>query len=98
MNKRISTNPHCFISVVGPAGSGKTRLIGRMICNQEKIFRPVLTKYYTFFKHYLQQDRQFVAECLSNKIYLQLIQGLEWNAAEREQILKQRTLVVIDDL
>ena len=39
MIKRISTQPHCFISVVDPAGSGKTKLIGRMIANQEKILR-----------------------------------------------------------
>ena len=98
MNKRISTNPHCFISVVGPAGSGKTQLIGRMICNQEKIFRPVFDKILYVYKHYQQPDRQLEAECLANKVDLQLNQGLEWNAVERGEILKQRTLVVIDDL
>ena len=98
MNKRISTNPHCFISVVGPAGSGKTQLIGRMICNQEKIFRPVFDKILYFYKHYQQPYRQLEAECLANKVDLQLNQGLEWNAIERGEILKQRTLVVIDDL
>ena len=77
MNKRIKTNPHCFISVVGPAGSGKTRLIGRMICNQEKIFRPVFDKMLYIFKHYQQPHRQLEAECLAKKVDLQLIQGLE---------------------
>ena len=98
MNKRISTSPHCFISVVGPAGSGKTQLIGRMICNQEKMFRPVFDKILYFYKHYQQAYKKLEAECLVKNIHLELIQGLEWNAVERGEILKQRTLVVLDDL
>ena len=30
--------------------------------------------------------------------HLELFQGLEWNAVQRGEILKQRTLVVLDDL
>ena len=52
MNKRISTQPHCFVSVVGPAGSGKTRLIGRMIVNQAKNFSPSFEKIIYFYNHY----------------------------------------------
>ena len=44
MNNRISTQPHCFVSVVGPLGSGKTRLIAHMIANQAKLFSPGLDK------------------------------------------------------
>ena len=43
-NKGISTQPHCFVSVVGPAGSGNTRMTGRMISNREKFFHPALAK------------------------------------------------------
>ena len=63
-----------------------------------KKFRPVFDKILYFFKHYQQPYRQLEAECLANKVYLQLIQGLEWSAVERGEILKQRILVVIDDL
>ena len=98
MNKRISTAPHCFISVVRPAGSGKTQLIKRMICNQEKIFRPVFDKILYFYKHYQQAYKKLEAECVVKNIHLELIQGLEWNAVKRGEILKQRTFVVLDDL
>ena len=52
MNKRISIQPHWFVSVVGPAGSGKTRLIGRKIVNQATLFSPSFDKFIYFFNHY----------------------------------------------
>ena len=98
MNKRISTNPHCFISVVGPAGCGKTRLIARMISNQEKIFRPSFDRIIYFHKHNQESYEKLRFECSTKAVDLDLVQGLEWNAVERSEALKQRTLVVIDDL
>ena len=47
MIKRINTQPHCFVSVVGPAVSGKTRLIGRLSIKR-KSFYPALTTLSTF--------------------------------------------------
>ena len=35
MNKIIYTNPHCFISIVGPGGCGKTHLVSQIILNQK---------------------------------------------------------------
>ena len=98
MNRRISTASHCFVSVVGPAGSGKTQLIGRMICNQEQMFRPVFDKILYFYKHYQQAYNKLEVERLVKNIDLELIQGMEWNAIERGEILKQRTIFVLDDL
>ena len=98
MNKRISTNPHCFISVVGPAGCGKTRLIAKMISNQEKIFRKSFDRILYFYKHNQESYEKLRFECSTKAVDLDLVQGLEWNAVERSEALKQRTLVVIDDL
>ena len=44
MNKRIRTDPHCFVSIVGPCGSGKTQLVSNMLKNQSKIFQPCFDK------------------------------------------------------
>lgn len=98
MNKRINTNPHCFISVVGPAGSGKTRLIGRMIFNQEKIFKPTFDRILYFYKHYQEPYGNIKTACLSKNVDIEFIQGLEWDAVEHSEALKKRTLVVVDDL
>ena len=98
MNKRINTDTHCFVSVVGPAGSGKTRLVARMLINQEKIFRPVFDKILYFYKHYQDSYAKLEAEALAKSLDLELIQGLQWKAVECSEALKKRTLVVIDGL
>lgn len=98
MNKRINTDPHCFISVVGPAGSGKTHLIGRMICNQQKIFRPTFDKILYFYKHYQEPYGKLLVNCQARNVDLELVQGLDWSKIEHCEALKKRTLIVIDDL
>ena len=97
MIKRISTQPHCFISVVGPAGSGKTRLIGRMIVNQ-KIFSPSFDKIIYFYKHYQQYYGTILMDCQSKHVDNDFIQGLEWNFLQRAEAQKKRILLVLDDL
>ena len=98
MIKRISTQPHCFISVVGPAGSGKTRLIGRMIVNQEKIFSPSFDKIIDFYKHYQQYYGSMLMDCQSKHVDIEFIQGLEWNFLQKTEAQKKRILLVLDDL
>ena len=98
MIKRISTQPHCFISVVGPAGSGKTRLIGRMIVNQEKIFSPSFDKIIYFYKHYQQYYGTILMDCQSKHVDIEFIQGLEWNFLQKAEAQKKRILLVLDDL
>ena len=98
MNKRISTDPHCFITVVAPAGSGKTHLVGRMICNQHKIFRPAFDKVIYFYKHYQEPYKKLLTECQTKNVDLEFVQGLEWSQLERSEALKKRTLIIIDDL
>ena len=98
MIKRISSQPHCFISVVGPAGSGKTRLIGRMIVNQEKLFSPSFDKIIHFYKHYQQYYGTILMDCQSNHVDIEFIQGLEWNFLQKAEAQKKRILLVLDDL
>ena len=98
MNERISTNPHCFIPVVGPVGCGKTRLIAKLISSQEKNFRPSFDRIIYFYKHNQDSYEKFRFECSTKAVDLDLVEGLEWNAVERSEASKQRTLVVIDDL
>ena len=52
MNKVISTDPHCFISLIGPSGSGKTVLIQQMLTHQPDIFYPKFDRIVYFYQHY----------------------------------------------
>ena len=98
MIKRIGTQPHCFISVVGPAGSGRTRLIGRMIVNQEKIFAPGFDKIIYFYKQYHQYYGTILVDCQSKHVDIDINQGLEWNWLQEAGARKRRILLVLDDM
>ena len=69
-----------------------------MITNQQKIFRPFSFRIIYFYKHGQDSHEKLKAECSTKTVDLELVQGLEWNVLERSEALKQRTLVVIDDL
>ena len=69
-----------------------------MITNQEKIFRPFFDRIIYFYKHGQDSYEKLKAGCSTKAVDLELVQGLEWNVLERSEALKQRTLVVIDDL
>ena len=98
MNKRISTQPHCFVSAVGPADSGKTRMIGRMIGNQEKIISPSFDKIIYFYKHYQKHYYTISKDCEIKQVEIEFVHGLEWNYLEKAEAQKKRILLVLDDL
>ena len=50
MNKIIFRSDRLFLSVVGPGGSGKTRLIFSMLAS--RTFRPSFKKTFDFYKEY----------------------------------------------
>ena len=98
MNKRIRTNPHCFISIVGPCGSGKTRLVSDMLINQSRIFKPAFQKIIYLYQHYQKHFDSLLIDCIAEKHTIEFHQGLNWEAIEKCEAQKMRTLVVIDDL
>ena len=51
MNKIIFTNDRLFMAIVGPGGSGKTRLIYSMLASPTT-FLPAIEKTYYFYKEY----------------------------------------------
>ena len=97
MNKRISTE-HCFVSVVGPAESRKTRLIGRMIINQEKIFSPHFYENLNLCKHYQPHYGIVMNQGKDKHAEIEVVQRSDWHALEKVRVENNRTLLVIDDL
>ena len=98
MNKRIRTDPHCFISIVGPCGSGKTQLVSNMLKNENKIFQSCSDKIVYLNNHYQKRFDTLLVNCDSQKHSIEFHQGLNWSAVEKGKARKLRTLVVIDDL
>ena len=98
MNKRIRTDPHCFVSIVGPCGSGKTQLVSKMLANQNQVFKPSFDKILYLYNHYQQSFDDLLVNCLSAKNTIEFRQGLDWSAFEQCEAQKLRTLLVIDDL
>ena len=99
MEKRISTQSHCFVSVVGPAGSAKTRLFGRMIGNQEKTFSPSFDKIIYVYKHYQQHYDAISMDCEFTHVDIEFVHAIEWNYLQiTEAQKKKRILLVLEDL
>ena len=98
MNKRIRTEPHCFISIVGPCGSGKTQLVLNILKNLSKIFQPCFDKIVDLYNHYQKHFDTLLVNCVSQKHSIEFHLGLNWSAVEKCEARKLRTLVVIDDL
>ena len=98
MNKRIRIDPHCFISIVGPCGSGKTQLVSNMLRIQSKIFQPCFDKFVYLHNHYQKHFDTLLVNCVSEKHSIEFHQGLNWSAVEKCETQKVRTLVVYDDL
>ena len=98
MNKKIYTNPHCFISIVGPGGCGKTHLVSQIILNQKNIFKPSFENILYLYKHFQPHYESLLLGCTREKISIEFHQGLQWAAVDKSEAAKWRTLVVIDDL
>ena len=98
MNKRIRTDPHCFLSVVGPCGRGKTQLVSSMIVNQYKVFRLSFDKILYLYNHIQPNFEELQLKCVQSKVIIEFHQGFDWNAVEKCEAQSLRTLLVIDDL
>ena len=62
MNKKIFTNDRLFVSLVGPRGSGKTRLILAMLASPTT-FHPTPQKTYFFAKNFIHHSKKWLKHC-----------------------------------
>ena len=90
MNKIISTNERIFISLVGPSGSGKSRLIFDWL--QIGTFQPEFDKIYYFYQHY-----QSLYGAMQTKIKnIEFVQGVDFDKIENLPNIG-KTLLIFDD-
>ena len=99
MNKRFRTNPHCFLSIVGPCWSGKTQLVSNILKSPSRNFQPCFDKIVYLYNHYQKHLDSLLVNFASEKHSIEFHQGLlNWSAVAKCEARKLRTLVVIDDL
>ena len=92
MIKRISTDPHLFMTVVGPSGSGKSVLVADLLV-QAKVFQPPFDKILYIYQHW-----QPLYDELKTKIdNITFVQGLDWTKLKSCGKTK-RQLLVFDDI
>ena len=98
MNKKSNIDSHCFISIIGPGGCGKTKRGTQLIANQKIIFGPCFKKILYFYKHFQSDYESPLLGCTQEKPPIEFHQVLQWAAVDRSEAGKLRTLVVNDDL
>lgn len=96
MNKKVATDPHCFICVVGPSGSGKTRFITALLRNQRDVFQPAFDRIAYFYQHEQPIYKTLAAELVRED--LTFINNVDWSWINENADVTKRTLLVFDDL
>ena len=91
MNKLISTKDRVFISLVGPSGSGKSRLIFDWL--KIGTFQPEFDKIYYFYQHY-QPLYGLMKEKIKN---IEFINGVDFQFIEKLPNNGKNYLLIFDD-
>ena len=91
-------NPNCFVSIVGPGGSGKTLLVSQILLKQKTIFKPSFENIFYLYKHFQLHYESVILGCAREKISIKFHQGFQWAAVDKSEAAKWKTLVIIDDL
>ena len=91
MNKLISTKDRVFISLVGPSGSGKSRLIFDWL--KIGTFQPEFDKIYYFYQHY-QPLYGLMKEKVKN---IEFINGIDFQFIEQLPNNAKKYLLIFDD-
>ena len=91
MNKLISTKDRVFISLVGPSGSGKSRLIFDWL--KIGTFQPEFDKIYYFYQHY-QPLYGLMKEKVKN---IEFINGIDFQFIEQIPNNGKNYLLIFDD-
>ena len=96
MNKIISTDPHCFLTVIGPSGSGKTHLVAQLLRQHRQIFNPNFEQIVYFYNHFQPIYEELLLSLGQQKFHL--CQGGDWSFLDEVIASNKPTLLVFDDV
>ena len=96
MNKIISTDPHCFLTVIGPSGSGKTHLVAQLLRQHRQIFKPNVEQFIYFYNHFQLIYEELLLSLGQQKFHL--CQGVDSSFLDKVTASNKPTLLIFDDV
>ena len=95
-NKIISTDPHCFFTVIGPCGSGKTHLVAQLPRQHRQIFKPNFEQFVYFYNHFQPIYEELLLSLRQPKFHL--CQGVDWSFLDKITASNKPNLFIFDDV
>ena len=96
MNKIISTDPHCFLTVIGPSGSRKTHLVPQLLQQHRQNFKPNFEHFVYFYNHFQPIYEELLLSLGEQKFHL--CQGVDWSFHDKVTASNKPTLLIFDDV
>ena len=96
MNKIISTDPHCFLTVIGPSGSGKTHLVAQLLQQHRQTFKPNFEQFVYFYNHFQPIYEELLLSLRQQKFHLR--QGVDWSFLDKVTASNKPTPLIFDDI
>ena len=96
MNKIISTDPHCFLTVIGPCGSGKTHLVAQLLRQHRQIFQPNFEQFVYFYNHFQSIYEELRLSLGQQKFHL--CQGVDRSFLDKVTASNKPTLLIFADV
>ena len=96
MNKIISMDPHCFLTVIAPSGSGKTHLVAQLLRQHRQFFKPKFEQFVYFYKHFQPIYEELLLSLGQQKFHL--CRGVDWSFLDKVTASNKPTLLIFDDV
>ena len=96
MNRIISTDPHCFLTVIGPSGSRKTHLVAQFLRQHRQFFKPKVEQFVYFYNHFKPIYEELLLSLGQQKFHL--CQGVDWSFLGKVTESNKPTLLIFGDV
>ena len=96
MNKFISTDPNCFLTVIGPSDSGKTHLVAQLLRQHRQNFKPNFEQFVHCYNLFQPIYEKLLLSLGQQKF--RLCQGVNWSILDKVTTSNKRTLLIFDDV
>ena len=82
------------MSIIGPGGCGKTKLVSQIIFNQTIIFTPCFENIVYFYKQFQSDYKPLSLGCTKEKLPIEFHQGLQWAAVDRSEARNRKAMKI----
>ena len=96
MNNVVSTDPHCFLTVIGPSVLGKIHLVAQLLRQHRQIFKPYFGQFVYFYNHFRHIYEELLLSLGQQKLHLS--QGVDWSFLDNVTVSNKPNLSKFDDV